>query len=232
VHGFRSSTIDYPALRKAVTPLGAIITTMTKREELRQQLSTIFKIYITAKENYNYCFYLHNPKTSIELEFIEKNSHLKFLRHSLWRITIIELAKLFSNKGNDKFKLNKLISKFWPDGHYSSMNIEPIKIIEWESKIMSKELAIEHVVNLRDKLYAHTDSNTNGLEKVDLFFYDIDTLFEIAGAIISDIYQIVFNSQVDLQTPIFDRNKFDLVNVLAEAHLSYMAERFGRTKGA
>ena len=79
---------------------------MTKVEELKKETWRIVEIYLSAKENFNYCHYLHEPDTREEAEYLKVDRDLRFIRHSLWRLSIIELAKLFSDrKSTHKFNL-------------------------------------------------------------------------------------------------------------------------------
>src|SRR6478672_11347689 len=130
---------------------------MSKKGELSEELSRITEIFFNAKENFNYCFYLHKPDTKAESEYLDVDRDLKFIRHSLWRLTIIELAKLFSKKENDRFNLRRFLSKLPPNGYYGGLKISQEKIAEWETLMLNQEKTIDHVLILRDKIYAHTD---------------------------------------------------------------------------
>jgi hypothetical protein len=191
---------------------------MSPRKQLQDQLWRITEIYLNAKENFNYCYYLHRPDTKEEAEYIAIDRSLLFIRHSLWRLTIIELSKLYSSKENDKFNLHKLVNRFSEEGFCSKLGIDFSDVLIWESQIISKGVAIENVNTLRDKIYAHTDPNKDSYKTIDLFFHDIETLLEIAASIIKDINLKVFAITADLKTPTFDRKDFDMVRILAKCH--------------
>jgi AbiU2 len=191
---------------------------MNKKDQLRIQVAQIAEIFLTAKENFNYCYYLHNPSTPEESEYLKVDRNLNFIRHSLWRMSVIELVKLYSSKENDKFNLQKILNRLSPGGDYAELGIDYFDIVRWESRLLGKEIAISNIVTLRDKIYAHTDPNKNDYKQLEVYFYDIEELLEIAATIIKDIYLKVFQTTINLKTPTFDRTDFDLVKVLAKAH--------------
>lgn len=46
-------------------------------------------IYIEAKENFRFCYHFHVGKTEEENRYIQVDSHLRFIGHSLWRLTLM-----------------------------------------------------------------------------------------------------------------------------------------------
>ncbi len=78
--------------------------------KLRNKIERIAKILIVAKESFLYSSYLHYPETKEESDYLNNSSHFKFIRHSLWRQSIIELSKLFSGpKSRDRFNINNFL---------------------------------------------------------------------------------------------------------------------------
>ena len=118
------------------------------------------KIYLQAKQNFQYCYYMYKPETLAERQYTQKDSHLQIIRHSLWQITIIEIVKLFvNNKETQKYNLHKLLNGLKCSGEFKKMNIDETTIQGWETYLRNKEQLIETIETLRNKLYAHTDSN-------------------------------------------------------------------------
>ena len=124
---------------------------MTKKEQFEKELSRITDIFFGARENFDYCYYLHKPKSKYEAEYLNVNRDLQFIRHSLWRLCIIELTQLFSNRENDKFNLQKFLSKLLPSGHYRHLVVNQEKIYEWQTMIYSQNHVINNIITLRDK---------------------------------------------------------------------------------
>ena len=79
-----------------------------KKEELKSELTSIWKILQFTLQCYEYSFYLYSLKTASEIEYIEKSMFFDFTRHIHWRTTIVELAKLVTdNKDTQKFSKKK-----------------------------------------------------------------------------------------------------------------------------
>lgn len=68
---------------------------MTKKQELNKELTQVWLILVAAKESFNYCYYMYKPKSDEELSYINDSKDFCYIRFLLWRVTIIELAKLF-----------------------------------------------------------------------------------------------------------------------------------------
>lgn len=197
---------------------------MSRKEQFAKDLEKITKIFFGAKENFNYCYYLHKPKTKTEAEYLDVDRDLKFIRHSLWRLAIIEIAQLFSSRESDKFNLNKLLSKLATGGHYSDLPIDQNKILEWQTLIINKAPLINNVLALRDKIYAHTDPDQERYMEIEIYFKEIEELFEIVASVITQLHSSVLKKTLFLRGPVFDRNRFDLVRILAEEHNKRIAE--------
>lgn len=189
---------------------------MSKTDELKKDLWRITEAYAIAKENFNYCYYLHQPKTDSELKYVNLDRHLKVIRHSLWRLTIIELSKLFSNRVTDKFNLYRFIPKL--SNHYRTIIPSNLQTEEWNHLLEANNDTIQDVIKLRDNIYAHTHLGKEQYRNVDLSFEDINKLFEIVGIVIKQVNLLVLEREYDLRTPVFDREDFDILKVLANAH--------------
>ena len=188
-------------------------------EDLKNECGSIVEIYFNAKENFLYCYYLHVPGTKEEAEYLNVDRDLKFIRHSLWRLSIIELAKLFSDrKFTDKFNLFHFLSKLKPGGKYAHFKFDPSQISKWEAMINTHENLISNIIVLRDKIYAHTDPDKDNYKSIEIYFRQIEDLFELIEKVLSQLYLILFDTHLELQTPTFDRQDFDLLKVLAAAH--------------
>ena len=189
---------------------------MSLKEVLKAHLWRITEIYFNAKDNYSYCYYFHNPDTNEELDYLKKERNLIFIRHSLWRLTVIELAKLFSTKSNDKFNLLKLISKLKTKGYFGKLKLHQEKIAGWEHYIQSKSTVINNIITLRDKIYAHTDPKKDDYKSIEIYFTQIEELFELVERILIEIEFTAFKVEIFLQSPVFDRTNFKMVKILAE----------------
>ena len=199
---------------------------MSKKEDLKTELYSIWNILIMAKECYSYSLYLYKPVTSEEREYLNKSSEFNFIRHILWRMAIIELSKLYSGqlemngeKERDRFNIQKLIRKLKVNGEFKSIGVDTQKITHWESLFRINKTTIERVIQLRDKVYAHTDANKNKFIANDIDFEDVKILIDIIEEILHDIFTTVFDTQLILDSPIFDNKGFKAIKILAEAEV-------------
>jgi len=185
---------------------------MSKLKEIEQEITLITEIYFSAKENFNYSYYFNHPSSTEELAFVNKDSHIKYIRHSLWRIAIIELAKLFSTRNStDKLNLLHFLSKFKSDAHYGNLEIDQLKLAEWETVIYSAQKVIDNILKLRDKIYAHTVREKEHLNEIEFYFKDLHDLFDLIKNIIVEVNLVALKKDVDLRTPIFETRKFYLI---------------------
>jgi hypothetical protein len=192
----------------------------TKKEELETKLGKIAQIFMFAKDTYLYTDYFHQPDTPEELE-VSTNSphagHLSFIRHILYRTLIVELAKLFSDKSGDKYRLGALIQSFKITSYFGDMGISETTIQKWESQFNADQAIIDDVITLRDRIYAHTDSLKDDYLNIDLSVKKTHTLLSIAETMIKEIYRVVLNTDLYTESPQFDRQRFGILKLLAKA---------------
>lgn len=188
-----------------------------KKKELENQIKIIWKILTMIKECHEFSYYLYKPITSEEADYINKSTQLQFLRHIVWRNEIIELAKLFSSsKKRDKFNIFDFLSNLKPDRYFGDINLSQELVINWETSLNNKKDVIELIMNLRDKLYSHTDNSEQILDTPS--FEEILQLIELIEEIVFEIHSRVFNSYTILDNSIFQRERFQMIKLLIEAH--------------
>jgi hypothetical protein len=191
---------------------------MNKKDEFRKEIERIWKILTLANECFHYSFYFYKPQTEKELKFIEDSCHIKFFRLILWRTTIIELAKLFhESKKSHRFNINHFIDKLKKEGQYGDMEVSLISIENWKAKIKANQDTIDTIQFYRDKVYAHDDPVD--IEKVTekkMSFKEIEKLTKIVKSIIKEIYITVLNTDPQIRTMYFHKDRFNLIDILAE----------------
>src|SRR5687767_3765997 len=107
-----------------------------KQQELRNEIWRIWEIEIVAKQCFQYSFYLHKPETKEETKYLQNQRDFGFIRHILWRMTIIELSKLFSSSSKrDRFNVNHFLSKLKRGGQFGDMGISQATIDKWEADL-------------------------------------------------------------------------------------------------
>jgi hypothetical protein len=198
---------------------------MTKKEELNEELTQVWLILVAAKESYQYCYYMHKPKSDSELKYINDSKDFKYIRHLLWRVTIIELAKIFrESKETDRFNIFHLLNKLKSLGYFKSLKFPNQKILEFESTLKQDNL-INQIIDLRDKIYAHTDSNTDKLETNLITFEALENLIHKTERIINEIFETVLNTTIQFDSPVFNRERFDAFEILAKDRESFLEQQ-------
>ncbi len=136
---------------------------------------------------------------SEKFTIVDNNEFLKNVRISLWKLSIIELHKLFGGK-NDDFKISKLLDDISSE----------LKKSEWRNCITENEInnikqylqspeTIEKIANLNDlrnQYYAHTD------KKPKKNIYDIKYYYDSSNYLI----QLADNILEQLMIKLIDKN--------------------------
>lgn len=203
---------------------------MSKKEELDNNINAIWDILTLSKECYQFSFYLYKPETEKEVEYLSKSEYFKFIRHILWRNTIIELSKLFSDSSRrDKFNIYHFIRKLDFDGYFSSFKVDAKKVHGWKHRLEEVQPTINIILRLRDKVYGHTDANfcLKDFEKIS--FEDVKMLIDIVESIIQEVYETVFDTGVYLETPLSRFSKTNIIKILIKEQESHF-ENFKNQK--
>ncbi|MBW4360239.1 hypothetical protein [Flavobacterium taihuense] len=187
-----------------------------KKTELKENIDSIWEISTFSKECFGYAFYFHKPETEDESEFLNESRDFKFIRHILWRMTIIELSKLFSNSKNDVYNLNHFINKLKRNQSFGDIGILEEKIQNWEKILLDNQKLIKNVLNLRNKVYAHKDRKNDDLKLLDIRFKEIEILINLSEEIITEIHSVAFDSDVRFKAIYFNKDRFNLIKILAE----------------
>ncbi|WP_332733846.1 hypothetical protein [Flavihumibacter sp.] len=101
------------------------------------------------------------------------SSFFQFSLRLCWRVTVIELWKLFSTSIGDKFRLNIFLNKLKPGGVYEHAVISFNRIKAWEEVIAGEKDNIENLRIQRNNVNAHKDldhdtvTNTVSLKKTE-----------------------------------------------------------------
>jgi hypothetical protein len=171
----------------------------------KRSTNSIINILCDTKDVFNYCKYFYQQNNSEELVFANTEFSIHIIRFTLWKQTIIELAKLFSIRDTDKFRISKYIDNLKPDGYYGDLKFPTNKILEYERKILSHGVVISNILLLRNKLYAHTDRifahsdlDIREYYNISISFDQIENLIKLLNEILYDVFGEVFNSDLDL----------------------------------
>ena len=190
---------------------------MSKKEELKIEIGKVWHIYTYANECFQISYYLHKPNSEIESEYVEKSRIFKFTKHSFWRLTVIELAKIYSkSKNRDRFNLFHIISKLQENGDYRNLKMNPQILKKWDTQFKQNEDSIREVLILRDKIYSHTDPNKEKYIDSNITFEKTKKLFWIIRMVITDIYLEIFDSDPHFSKSLIGADNIKFVKVLAD----------------
>jgi hypothetical protein len=148
--------------------------------DFQNKMSLRVDILNSVSINYNYTKHLFmNFKPS------EIGDHWGFIRHNLFKMLTIDLAKLFVNSSNQKVNLFKLFEQL-EDGKYKDFKIDK-KIIEvYKIKLRKYRKFFKEIQHYRDKLFAHTEINA-GVSPLNVFFLQLNDLINLSYEILNEI---------------------------------------------
>ncbi len=187
-------------------------------KNLQSEIDEIWFIYVYLKDAFAYSYYLHNPATIEEKEYLHLSQDFIFIKHSLFRTTIIELAKLFT-KGikSNNFNIYDFIKKFEKNNSFSSLSIDITQIEKWNLFLNDNENIIKDIQKLRHNYYAHTYKKRKETKfETDFDFKQIKILLTFIEEVISYIYSTFFKSSIELENLTFDVNSFNIIKILAK----------------
>ncbi|MDB5143425.1 MAG: hypothetical protein JWQ66_2138 [Mucilaginibacter sp.] len=202
----------------------------SKRTEFEEELDCAWKILIHAKDLYMFTSYLNSPDTNVEHNFIARHTHLSFIRYALWKMLIIDLAKLFSDSENQKFNLFKLLGKLTPGHHYRSFKFNEETLNKWDAEFHNHVIAIAEIDTLRNKYSAHADGDPFRKESTSLTFPQIGALIDFANDIIVELSSKILSIHMFVKPMYFDSRNMDFVKILADEETRSL-EEFSRASG-
>ncbi len=195
---------------------------MPDKKEIKDNIWKIWKISILARKCLKYSYYLHKPETKEELNFLNKSKDFHFIRHILWRNSVIELSKLFnSSPKRDKYNIFHFLNKLKKDQYFGGFGIDQSKIENWEKQIEESNETIKSILLLRDKVYGHTDSEKSKSNLDTPTFEQTEKLLLIIENVIQEIYSTIFDSHAAIENNHLFENPSKIIKILA-------AEKKGR----
>lgn len=170
---------------------------------------------IITKEVLKFTAYFEQPETKIEQFYVRRDRHLTFIGWALWRLTVIELCKLFGDSENQKFNILKLLRKVDRDGDYRSLKFNQKTLADFREREQQLQLVIDEISRLRDTLFAHTDRDP--FEQIDTFITSKDcfALVELAEDVIRTLAGTYLDTDYVANTLYFDSKNFDFIHQLA-----------------
>lgn len=191
------------------------------KEKFKVEIETIAKIILQAQEDFLIVKYLSKEETDSDVHYEKKmNSFFHYSRVAYWQLTVIELSKLFLQRGTERFNLVKFLRKLRPDGVFRGFKISNEKIDDWENRILAQQDDIDNLRLQRDKVYVHTDSDNEEINN-QVSFERTDKLLTISREIVKEVYITCYDSGYS----------FDLIGSPVE-NLKFCIERLTKEKKA
>jgi hypothetical protein len=184
---------------------------ITTIESLKIITDFYVDLYGKCNEFLRSCNYFENPNNSYSKNILDRWIFFRAVKYSFEFTLIIELCKLFQNKGEtdpkttknytQKYNINKfvniLINSHKSLKYKDKLTKELIK--KWSDRLNSEETknSIKYIETIRDKLFAHTD-NLDGYfqHPVRINLSKIEYLLNVIKDILMDIYSFVYDSDL------------------------------------
>ncbi|REE78717.1 hypothetical protein BX611_3027, partial [Lutibacter oceani] len=184
--------------------------------ELKKELNSIWNILTMALQCYEYSSYLYSPRTESEQNFANKSFFVDFTRHIYWRNLIIELAKLTTDSNNQSFNIFKFLRKLKKNQYFGELGLDDNKIENWEILLDKKEKTIVEIINLRNKIYSHTDRDKEQYSNSDLTFNEIKELLDLLKSIIKTVFSDLLDTHAEIRPLHSINDKFKILSILAK----------------
>jgi hypothetical protein len=184
--------------------------------ELKSELNSIWKILTMAMQCYEYSSYLYSPQTESEIDYANKSFFIDFTRHIYWRNLIIELAKLITDSDNQKFNIFKFLRKLKKSGTFGKLELGNDKIENWLVILNDSKKTTEEIINLRNKIYSHTDRDKEKYSNSELSFKEVELLIYLLKTIIKNIFKDLLDTHAEIKPLRTTKDKFKVLTILAK----------------
>ena len=186
---------------------------MLNQNKLQEELTIISRIILNAKSSFDVVLFLNNDnhkKANLINHEKISSDFFRFVEVNFLRITIIELFKLFSSNNNDYYSYYALSNRFNSGQKYDKLNMSNDSLKNIRLLLKQSTNTIKKLVNLRNKVYAHSDQDFKNYIGI-MDFKEINNLISISKTIFNSFYSEIFEKEFffdfPLGTPIDDLEK-------------------------
>lgn len=185
---------------------------MSKKTEFKKDFDRINKVFFLCKESYLVLRELYRTENNSDyLKNIKfKNQFFILTKVNYWRIIVLQISKLFFEKG--PFNILRFLDKCKKGNYYSSLNVDAKFINDKLEFIVTKQYIFDDLKIQRDKIFAHEDSNNIGIVN-NITLDEISQLLDFCKDVILHIYSEIYDTDLDFE----NRNS-------AEANLQYILQ--------
>ncbi|MDM1529013.1 hypothetical protein [Myroides odoratimimus] len=184
---------------------------------IENKIKGIYDIILMTKEFQKFSKHFHTFASKEESYLLLKSPHskaLQFLGHSLYRNTIIEIAKLFSNNKGDRYSIKNLLNTL--NNNHKQLSLDITVLIPPLEFINNNQELLGNIKLLRDKIYAHSDKPNTSLEELEVSLNDIDYLIDFCERTLNSIYISISNNDFSFLSPITGSKDLNLLSLLVE----------------
>lgn len=103
-------------------------------------------------------------------------------------------------------------------------------IDRWLVELDGYQHIIKRIVILRDKWYAHTDRDRREYTVTDLTFNDTRKVVAFCERVVEMVYYKAFDAVIDKNNPLFSKENFNLIEILATEYNSVTQSRLDEYK--
>lgn len=173
---------------------------MSKRKEFENKLDRITNIYFLAQESYLVLreLYANIGNSPYLIGLKNESPFINLTRVNYWRIIVLQLTKLYLERGTECFNLPRLLEQCKSGHYFRSLLINQDFIHSQLQKIDEKQGYIEHLKNQRDKVFAHEDKSSINISN-DLTLDETKELLDLCQNIIVYFYSEVFGMPRNLE---------------------------------
>jgi hypothetical protein len=163
-----------------------------KPETLKKEVLIRCKIYLDAL----FAFKVVNQILRNEVSEYKRdqakwnNAFLQYTSLVCWKQAVIELCKLVHDSRYEVFNLFQLLRDLRLEKNIKHTSIEVEQIEKWEHLIKNIESGIQDLVLQRNKLYAHTSRNVEGIGN-SIEMGHMQEIFKTVGTILIQINELL-----------------------------------------
>ena len=156
---------------------------MTKQEEKDRLINQMYireNILWNIAVNFNYTKHLYTVSSSTNV-----NTHCGHIQFNLFKVLVIDLAKLFVSGKNQKFNLFNLLDDL-ETGELKELGLKKSQIEHYRKQLALNSSLFTSTKHFRDTLFAHTDY-LGGIGPTQSFFTQLEGLITLSYELLNEI---------------------------------------------
>jgi hypothetical protein len=155
------------------------------QQQINSYCRSVIDIYMDAAICFYDAKYLQFPKDYDTKSKVEKYITLKMYKNTAFRISVIEMAKLFTKSDSDIYNFHKFLDKLIDgSGEFGKIYKQNKSLIDKRLYLESIKEQIALVVNLRSSLFAHQD-NDEKIDALNINYDDVEFLIITTKGLLS-----------------------------------------------